>query len=81
MLSQLPFQQGSPLSVIQEQGSTEILHASESTGSMTSSTLPYSHSRDIFMLRPPLHPPQASHVLSDDETPSMVSDEDPEPPQ
>ena len=32
------------------------------------------------MLRPPLHPPQASHVLSDDETPSMVSDEDPEPP-
>jgi hypothetical protein len=80
MLSQLPFEQASPLPAIGEQGSTEILSSIDTAESGTGSTLRYSHSREIFMMRQPLNPPQEPDVLPDDETPSMVSNEDPEPP-
>lgn len=51
MLSQLPFQEGFPLPVISEQGSIEIIVRTESTGSGIGGNLPYSHNREIFMLR------------------------------
>jgi hypothetical protein len=80
MLSQLPFQQGSPLPAIEEQGSTKILTSIDTVEFGTGSTLCCAHSREIFMLQHPLYPPQEPDVLLDDETPSMVSDEDPKVP-
>jgi hypothetical protein len=80
MLSQLPFQQGSPLPVIEEQGSTEILTSTNTAESRTGSTLHCTHSREIFMLHQPLYPPQEPDVIPNDETPSMISYEDPEVP-
>ena len=79
-LSQLLFQVGTPLPASEDQGSTEIICSADTAESGTDSTLCYSHSRELFMMRQPLQPPQRPDVQPDDETPSEVSDEDPEVP-
>lgn len=79
-LSQLPFQVGSPLPMSEDQASTEILSSATSAESGMGNTLCYTHSREVFMMRQPLHPPERPDIDPNDETPGMVSDEDPETP-
>jgi len=67
-----------PLVASEDQGSTEIIYSADTAESGTNSTLCYSHSRELFMMRQPLQPPKMPDVHPDDETPSKVSDEVPE---
>jgi len=70
MMSRLPFQVGTPLPIIEEEGSTEILSSASTAESRTNSTICYAHSGEVFMLRQPL---QAPDVNLGDENLSDIS--------
>lgn len=70
MVSRLPFQVSTPLPIIEEEGSTEILSSASTAESGTNSTVCYAHSREVFMLRQPL---QAPDVNLGDENLSDIS--------
>ena len=48
MMSRLPFQVGTPLPIIEEEGSTEILSSALTAESGTNSTVCYAHSREVY---------------------------------
>lgn len=76
-MTQLPFQAGTALPITEEEeGPTEIISNASTADSGINSTICHGHSREVFMMRQPLHPPEQLDILSGDVSPGDMSDED-----